>query len=476
MYITRFAPSPTGFLHVGGARTALFNWLVTNKYGGKFILRIEDTDKQRSKKEYEEAIIDAMKTLGLEWDEFYRQSERFDIYLEHFEKLREAGWVYPCFCTEEELEAKRKAALAQKKAPRYDRTCLNLPKEEVERRLKEGQEHVWRFKMPYGEVVEWDDLVRGVIRFEAAQLEDIIVRRRDGSFTYNFSVVIDDATMGVNLVLRGDDHISNTPKQIFLYKALGYEVPKFAHVPMILGFDGKRLSKRHGAVSVQEYLKRGILPQALVNYLGLLSWSHPEGKEIFLSLQELLKDFDINRFNTSAARFDEKKLLWVNSMHLQRQEVELVTQHLKPFILDGKEDLEQLFNLNSKVIGNDIVKDLNEWTKYWRENAQTLVELSDLIKKVTINWSENEVKEKLASDEIEVAVAFAKVLEEETDFNLDIIRAAFKTTSKRTKARGKKLYHSIRIAFTGLEDGPNITEVLWLLGKETLIKRAKLLG
>ena len=324
MIITRFPPSPTGYLHIGGARTALFNWLFARHHKGKFILRIEDTDKVRSKKEYVEDIIEGLKWLGLNWDEGpYFQSERLNIYKEHIERLLSEGKAYYCHCSPEELERKRQKALAQGKKPRYDGTCRykNLPP-------KPGA--VVRFKSNLAGETILNDLIHGPIIFNNAELDDWIIQRSDGTPTYNFVVVVDDALMGITHVIRGDDHINNTPKQLQLYQALGYKPPQFAHVPMILGPDKSKLSKRHGASSILEYREKGFLPQALVNFLVRLGWSYGD-QEIF-SLEELIEKFDISRIGKSPAIFNFEKLLWLNAHYIKELKDENLAELLIPFL------------------------------------------------------------------------------------------------------------------------------------------------
>jgi glutamyl-tRNA synthetase len=311
---TRFAPSPTGYLHIGGARTALFNWLFSRHNNGIFILRIEDTDLKRSTPESIAAILDGMKWLGLDWDEgpFY-QSERFDTYTEHARRLLREGHAYRCWCTPAELEERRNAAQAAGRPPGYDRRCRDRTDE------PEGPSAV-RFKVPPSGETSFTDIVKGPITFDLNQIEDFVVLRSDGTPTYNLCVVVDDATMGINHVIRGDDHINNTPKQILLYGALGYLLPKFAHLPMILGSDRTRLSKRHGATSVTAYREGGYLPGALLNYLARLGWSHGD-QEVF-TLDELVGKFTLEAVGKSSGVFNPEKLLWLNQHYIKESRPE----------------------------------------------------------------------------------------------------------------------------------------------------------
>ena len=306
----RFAPSPTGFLHIGGVRTALFNWLYAKNHGGKFVLRIEDTDLSRSTEESIEEILESMRWLGLDWDEGpFRQTERQEIYSQKVEQLLSAGKAYHCYCTPEELDRKRSEAQKAGNKPKYDGTCRERPDS------PEGAPSVIRFKAPIEGTVVVEDLLRGKVVFDIAELDDVIIQRTDGTPTYNFVVVVDDSEMGITHVIRGDDHLSNTPRQCLLYDALDFKRPQFSHISMILGQDKSRLSKRHGATSALAYRDMGYLPDAMINYLARLGWSHGD-QEIF-SREELIKYFSFDSVNTSAAIFDADKLSWVNEQYIQ---------------------------------------------------------------------------------------------------------------------------------------------------------------
>ncbi len=321
----RFAPSPTGRLHIGGARTAIFNWAFARAMGGTFILRIEDTDPERSTQENVDVILNAMKWLGLDWDEGpevggeagpYFQMQRMDTYAAALDKLKERGAVYPCFCTKEELDAKREAA--GESYAGYDRTCRDLDPAEAQRRIEAGEPHVWRLKVPENHgPIEFDDAVYGHVSFPADVMDDMILVRTDGSPTYNFAVVCDDTNMGITHVIRGDDHLSNTPRQILIYEGLGAPIPTFAHLSMILGPDGKKLSKRHGATSVEEYRDRGFLPDAMVNFLALLGWSL-DGETTIMSRETICSEFSLDRITKKDAIFDETKLSWMNGQYIQK--------------------------------------------------------------------------------------------------------------------------------------------------------------
>ena len=324
----RFAPSPTGRLHIGGARTAIFNWAFARAMGGTFILRIEDTDPERSTEENVKVILNAMKWLGLDWDEGpevggeagpYFQMQRMGTYTEALERLKERGAVYPCFCSKETLDAKREQAEKTEGGyAGYDRTCRDLDPAEAQRRIEAGEPHTWRLKVPLNHgPIEFNDAVYGHVSFPADVMDDMILVRTDGSPTYNFAVVCDDANMGITHVIRGDDHLSNTPRQILIYEALGYEKPTFAHLSMILGPDGKKLSKRHGATSVEEYRDRGYLPDAMVNFLALLGWSL-DGETTIMSRDVICSQFSLDRITKKDAIFDETKLDWMNGQYIQK--------------------------------------------------------------------------------------------------------------------------------------------------------------
>ncbi|MBO4365745.1 MAG: glutamate--tRNA ligase, partial [Eggerthellaceae bacterium] len=323
----RFAPSPTGRLHIGGARTAIDNWAFARANDGKFILRIEDTDPTRSTEENTQVILRAMRWLGLDWDEGpevggecgpYLQTQRMETYRDALEQLKAVGAVYPCFCTKEELDAKRAAAEAEGgKYGGYDRTCRNIDAQEAQARIDAGEEHVWRLKVPEGHgPIQFDDAVYGPMSFPADVMDDMILVRTDGTPTYNFAVVCDDANMCITHVIRGDDHLSNTPRQILIYEALGYPTPTFAHLSMILGADGKKLSKRHGATSVEEYAERGYLPDCVVNFLALLGWSL-DGETTIIPRDVLCREFSLGRITKKDAVFDEKKLDWMNGQYIK---------------------------------------------------------------------------------------------------------------------------------------------------------------
>ncbi|MBU1570795.1 MAG: glutamate--tRNA ligase, partial [Proteobacteria bacterium] len=357
--ITRFPPSPTGFLHVGGARTALFNWLYARHMKGRFILRIEDTDIERSTQESVDAIFEALEWLGIDWDEGpYFQSKRFDIYIEYIQKLIDSGSAYYCTCSPEKLEEMRKVAMATGKKPKYDGTCR-------EKELEKSDNTVVRIKAPLTGTTIVHDVIKGDIVFQNAELDDFVICRSDGTPTYNLAVVIDDITMSINTIIRGDDHVNNTPKQIMIYNALGVPLPVFGHVPMVLGSDKTRLSKRHGAMSVTEYREMGYLPDAFINYIVRIGWSY--GNQEFFTREELIEKFSLENIGRSAGVFDIDKLLALNADHIKMTPPGKITKHLAPFL--NKLDIET----EDGTFIEGVIKTLNARSKTLKEMAESAV-------------------------------------------------------------------------------------------------------
>jgi len=452
----RFAPSPTGYLHVGGARTALFNWLLARKEKGTFILRIEDTDVARSTQESVDAILEGMSWLGLDWNEgpFY-QSERFPVYKEFVEKLVVAGKAYRCYCTSEELEAKREQAMKEGRKPKYDGTCRNLTEEIA------GKPYVIRFKAPHEGVTAFDDLIKGRISFNNDELDDLIIQRSDGTPTYNFVVVIDDATMGITAVIRGDDHINNTPRQILLYEALGYPVPRFAHVPMILGADKTRLSKRHGATSVMAYRDMGFLPEAMVNYLVRLGWSFGD-QEIF-SREELIEKFSIESVGKSAGVFNPEKLLWLNHHYIKESPPERLTDLLIPFLKERDVDPGTGPSLPLVV-------------KTLQERSRTLVEMADgalFYYRSDFAYDEQAAAKHLVPDALPLLEALVVKLEGIADFTQGGIEAAFKEFIAEKGIKLGQVGPAVRVALCGGTASPGIYEVIEALGKDEALGRLR---
>jgi len=378
MVRVRFAPSPTGYLHIGNARTALFNYLFARKNNGKFILRIEDTDIERSMKEYENYLIEDLYWIGIEWDEGpdvggkygpYRQSERIDIYREYANKLLKEEKVYKCYCSKEELEERNKKALEEGRSPGYDNRCRNLTKKEIENYEKEGRKPVFRFKVPE-KTIKVNDLIRGEVNFEGATISDFVIMKSDFTPSFNFAVVIDDYLMEITHVIRGEDHLSNTPKHILIFEAIGANLPQFAHMSMTLGPDRTRLSKRHGATSVRAYRQEGFLSEAFFNYLALLGWGTTESQEIF-SKGQLIKEFSLERCNKSSAIFDINKLLWMNGIYIRKTPLTKLTQLSIPFLKEKK--------IIEKELGPEEISYLEKVISLEQERIKTLKEVPDLI-------------------------------------------------------------------------------------------------
>lgn len=456
MIKVRFAPSPTGFLHIGGARTALFNWLLARHEGGKFVLRIEDTDQVRSTKESIDAILDSMTWLGLDWDEGpVYQTDRMPIYREHAEKLLQEGKAYRCYCTPEELEEKRQQALKEKRKPKYDGRCRNL------RTPIPGRTPAIRFKAPQEGKTVLRDLIKGTIEFENAELDDLVILRSDGWPTYNFSVVVDDATMNITHVIRGDDHVNNTPRQILLYQAFGYPLPEFAHVPMILGADKARLSKRHGATSVMAYKEMGYLPQALVNYLVRLGWSYGD-QEVF-SPQELIEKFSLESVGKSAAVFNGEKLLWLNGVYIRQEEPQKLAELLFPF-------------LESRNLRPRSMDWLAEIIKTLRERAKTLVEMVDQAEfyfRDDFPVDEKSAKKYLTAQIKEPLEVLAGRLASAPQVDEKGLEEIFKEIAVAKNLKLGAIAQAVRVSLTGKSVSPGIYEIMTILGKEEVLKRLK---
>jgi glutamyl-tRNA synthetase len=454
----RFAPSPTGHLHIGGARTALFNWLFARHNKGTFILRIEDTDRTRSTEEYIEAIIEGMKWLGLDWDEGpHRQMDRFSIYKDYADKLLREGKAYYCYCSPEELEKTRQEALTQGKTPKYDGRC-KLLKEPVS-----GRTPAIRFLMPQeGETVV-DDLMKGRVVFDNSQLDDLIIMRSDGTPTYNFTVVVDDVDMDITHVIRGDDHLNNTPKQIHIYKAFGYSIPAFAHLPMILGPDKARLSKRHGATSVTTYKEMGYLSDAFVNYIVRLGWAHGD-QEIF-TREELIKYFSLEDVGKSAAVFNPEKLLWLNSQYIMKTPTEELIEMVMPFLI------------REKIVNEGQVLD-KEWLSKaintLKERAKTLVELAHSLRFYIAEDIEYDEKAKLKFLN-EKYLPYLKDVKEKLErlgiFVAPEIEKVFKSLVEKHNTKLGSIAQPVRVSITGKTESPGIFEVLEIVGKEKVLKR-----
>jgi glutamyl-tRNA synthetase len=454
----RFAPSPTGFLHIGGARTALFNYLFARHNKGKFILRIEDTDKERSTKESVDAIINGLTWLDLHWDEgpFY-QSQRTELYKQHVEQLLKEGKAYRCYCTPEELESKRTKALSEKRKPIYDRTC----RERTDH--PEGKPYVIRFKSPmYGTTIV-KDMVKGNILFNNEELEDFVILRSDGSPTYNFVVVVDDVDMHITHIIRGDDHLNNTPKQIFLYNAFNYPIPQFAHIPLIHGTDKARLSKRHGATSVEAYREEGYLPEALVNYLVRLGWSFGD-KEVF-TMQEMIDNFSFDNISKSAAVFNPEKLLWLNATYIREKSAEQLVTMLEPFI-KARGLMDSLNGLNR----SNLLKLIDE-TKIRSRTLLELLDMMDYYFKDNIEYDPNAAKKLFTGEKVIYLETMMSRLSNIDSFSKNNIEVIIKGYADESGLKLGDVAQPLRLAVTGRTVSPGLFEIMEILGKEKVLQR-----
>jgi glutamyl-tRNA synthetase len=449
---TRFSPSPTGALHLGGAHTALFNWLIARHYSGTFILRIEDTDKERSQERFVTEILDAMTWLGLAWDEGpYRQSERLAVYHDYVKRLLERGAAYYCSCPPQDLEARRQAALARGEKPRYDGHCrdLNLPP---------GPNCAVRFKTPPTGVTHWDDQIKGPIAFDHQELDDLVLLRADGIPTYNFAVVVDDITMGVTHVIRGEDHIPNTPRQLLIYEALGVAPPRFAHMPLMLGKDRAKLSKRHGALSVMAYREQGFLPQALVNYLARLGWSH--GNQEIFSIEELIQYFTLDHVTKSPGVFDVEKLQWLNSQYLKEMPASELARELTPFLhyLHEPPDLAYLAQVAATLSAR----------------SKTLVEMAEAARFYFQDPRPYDPKAALKFL-TPAAVPFLQEITAGLAKLPEVSEAAltqlFQELSQETVQKMVNLAQPVRVALTGRTASPGLYEIITILGREESLRR-----
>ena len=463
----RFAPSPTGYLHVGGARTALFNWLYAKKYGGEFLLRIEDTDKARSTEESTRAIFEGLEWLGLDWDDgVVYQGANLARHQADARRLLEIGAAYRCFCTAAELDERRREAEARKEAFRYDRRCDVLPRDEVERRVAAGMPFVIRFRVPDG-TTEWDDLVHERIAFPNKDIDDFVILRSDGTPIYNLAVVSDDIAMGITIVMRGDDHISNTPKQIQLYRALGAPLPTFAHLPMIHGLDGKKLSKRHGATAVGDYQHYGLLPSAMLNFLALLGWS-PGGDREVMTIPEMIELFSVDGLQKKAAIFDPKKLEWMNGQHLSMVPLEELEPRVTPKLVEARLATEEelverrewylrlldLLRVRSRTI-DDIV---NQARPYFLED----IEYDPVA--VAKNWKDPKEASSLLKD-TRSALATVELWDTAT------LESSLRSLAEKRGVAAGKIFQPLRVALTGLTVSPGIFEMLVQMGQPLSLKR-----
>jgi glutamyl-tRNA synthetase len=470
----RFAPSPTGHLHIGGTRTAIYNWAFARRHGGAFILRIEDTDPERSTEANTHAIIRAMEFLGLDYDEGpqvggefgpYFQTQRFAQHAEGLDRLKASKHAYPCFCTTEELEAKREAARARGGFAGYDRTCRGIADEIAAKRIAAGEPHVWRLKVPEdrGDIT-FVDAVRGETTFPADNVDDFVLARTDGSATYNFAVVMDDSDMKISHVIRGDDHLSNTPKQILVYEALGVEVPTFAHMSMIWGPDGKRLSKRHGATSIEAYAEEGYLPEALVNYLALLGWSI-DGETTIFDTTTLVEKFTLDRISLNPAIFDAEKLEWLNGVYIRDMPAEQFVERMIPW-LD-----------KAGFATAETVAERHDWflrlAPLVSERVRRMDEIADKVRFLFTDIEIDEDARAKVLDKEGAGEALAAAAEALADalWSAQDIETTLRELPERLGQKPKAVFQAIRVAATGSTVSPPLFESLELLGRETVLAR-----
>ncbi len=472
----RYAPSPTGHLHIGNARTALFNYLYAKNKGGKFIIRIEDTDKKRNIEGGEESQLKYLKWLGMEWDESvdkdggfgpYRQSERNDIYEKYYNELLENGSAYKCYCTEEELEAEREAQVEKGETPTYSGKCRHLSQDQRAELEAEGRKPSIRFLVPKGKVYTFNDMVKGEVSFESEGIGDHVIVKKDGTPTYNFAVTIDDYLMEISHVLRGDDHISNTPKQLMIYDALGWEAPIFGHMTLIVNESRKKLSKRDESIIqfIEQYEELGYLPEALFNFIALLGWS-PSGEEEIFSKDEFIDIFDAERLSKSPALFDKQKLTWMNNQYMKKIDLDRLVAISFPHLVKAGRVNENLSDTEMEWV-RDLIALYQEKMSYGAE----IVELTDIFfSDETV--LDDEAKAVIAGEQVpEVLSAFLQEIEQLPEFKADEIKAAMKAVQKSTGHKGKNLFMPIRVATTGQTHGPDLPQAIALLGKEKVKNR-----
>ncbi len=459
------APSPTGFFHIGSARTALYNWLFAKHASGKFVLRVEDTDVKRSSEDMIQVILDGMKWLGLDWDEIYYQSKRLTLYTNHVKTLIDKGLAYYCYCDPKELERERLDAYERKINWQYDRRCLKLSPAEHETKQKANLPRAIRFLVP-GRTVSFKDIVHGEINREAKDIEDFVIMRHDDTPTYNFACVIDDHDMDISHVIRGAEHINNTPKQLLLYEALSWPAPSFAHLPLILGKDKSKLSKRHGAVSIMGYKDQGFLPEAVFNYITLLGWSPGDNEEI-MDQAKLIERFTLERINTANAIFDIEKLEWMNQQYIMRKSRKELAELIEPFII------------NSRLMTAAQLQDKSEWLQAVGEQMKPRLKTLGDIKNASYFFIDNFVYDEMALNKHlndKTMALMKKYLTElkslpDIEFKAQRIETDLKDLVRNWNIKIKEIVHPLRVFVTGCTGGPGLYEILELVGKQKVIER-----
>ncbi|HWR09854.1 glutamate--tRNA ligase [Sporomusa sp.] len=477
----RFAPSPTGPFHIGGARSALFNWLLARKEGGKLILRIEDTDLERSTRESEENIKASLRWLGLEWDEGidvggeygpYRQTERLDLYRQYTDKLLTSGHAYYCYCSEAELDADRQEQMNQGETPRYTGRCRNLSQADCDRFSADGRKPTVRFRVPENQQIVFKDLVRDTVSFDSNGVGDFVVVKSDGIPVYNYAVVLDDALMKITHVIRAEEHLSNTPRQILIYQALGLPLPQFGHISLILGKDRTKMSKRHGATSVEQYKKLGYLPEGIVNFLALLGWAPPGEQEIF-SAAELIEQFSMERVAKNPAVFDVDKLNYINAHYIKQADPALITELALPHLQESGYIKEQLTPEKKEWLIK-VVAELQGYISY----AAQITDHIDVFINDDFDFESEEAHEIMKDTDVpQVIEVFKARLAALDPVEPAAVQAILKGITKELKLGGKKVYMPVRIAITGKMHGPELINLIPLIGKErTLARIASLLA
>ncbi|UYZ13510.1 glutamate--tRNA ligase [Brevibacillus sp. WF146] len=475
---TRYAPSPTGHLHIGGARTALFNYLFAKHMGGEFIVRIEDTDQTRNVENADEEQMKNLKWLGIQWEEGtdiggpygpYRQMDRLDIYRKYIDQLLAEGKAYYCYATKEELDAEREEQIARGETPRISEKHRNVTPEQREQYEREGRVPSIHFKVPDDKVYVVNDLIRGQVTFETKEMGDFVICRPDGIPTYNFAVVIDDHLMEISHVIRGEEHLSNTPRQLMIYEALGWEPPQFAHLALILNQEGKKMSKRDESIIqfIEQYRELGFLPEAIVNFLVLLGWS-PGGEEEIFAMEDIIKLFSLDRVSKSPAVFDTAKMNWMNNYYLKRQPLDLITDMCIPH-LQKAGFIEETLSDEKRAWVREIVSLYQEQMSYCAQ----IVPLAALFFLDEVVYDE-EAKAVLKEPQLpEVLESFVKHLSAQDEYNTDTIKAVLKEVQKETGHKGKALFMPVRVAATGQAHGRDLAVTLYLLGKDKVLERVK---
>lgn len=479
---TRFAPSPTGFLHIGGLRTALYCYLWAKHNDGDYLLRIEDTDRTRYVEGSVENLINALNFCGVKHDEGpmlkdgkvvevgekgpYFQSDRLDIYKKYINKLLDEGKAYYCFCDKDRLETLREEQIKNKQTPKYDGKCKNLSREEAEEKIKNGESYVIRMALPEDEDITFEDEVRGKVTINTKDVDEQVLIKTDGFPTYHFAVVVDDHLMDVNYVIRGEEWLVSTPKHIILYNYLGWKPPKFAHLPTVLNKNKKKLSKRHDSVAVEDFIQKGYLPEALINYIALLGWSDPNDREI-LSMEELIKDFDISRVTKAGAVFDTEKLNWVNAHYIKEKSNEELIALIKPYLLN-----ENLIDDSTpEEILIYIIEAIKDKLNYFEESIELTKEL---FLKADLNALDDNAKEIMDMETNETLFSnLVSLFEKEDSLTPEIVGKSLKSIQKEFKIKGKALYMPTRIAISGIMHGADLTYILSILGKDEVISRLK---